>query len=81
MHILKWPQIQSQSIYFSKFSWGGMPPDPLALASYPCFRTMERIFRCPRYPYALLPGEHFAPQYSIISHFDPLDQNPERNPA
>ena len=29
MYILtpKFPQIQSQSIYFSKISWGGMPPD------------------------------------------------------
>ena len=25
---LKCPPIQSQSIYFSKFFWGGLPPDP-----------------------------------------------------
>ena len=29
---LKYPQIQSQSIYFSKFSWGGMPPDPPSIS-------------------------------------------------
>ena len=28
----KWPQKQSQSIQFLKFSWGSMPPDPLSLA-------------------------------------------------
>ena len=29
---LKYPQIQSRSIYFSKFSWGGMPPDPPSMS-------------------------------------------------
>ena len=24
----RWPQIQYQSVHFSKFSWGGMTPDP-----------------------------------------------------
>ena len=30
--ILKCSQIQSQSIYFSKISWGGMPPDPPSIS-------------------------------------------------
>jgi len=34
---LKYPQIQSQGIYFSKFSCRGMSPDPLALACYTCW--------------------------------------------
>ena len=29
---LKCSQIQSQSIYFSKFSWGGMPLDPPSIS-------------------------------------------------
>ena len=31
------------SIYFSKFSWGGMPPDPLALACYTCLIVLHTI--------------------------------------
>ena len=27
----KWPQKQSQSIYFLEISWGSMPPDPPSL--------------------------------------------------
>ena len=34
---LKCHQIQYFGIYFSKFSWGGMPPDPLALACFACW--------------------------------------------
>ena len=33
---LKWPQIQSQSIYFSKIFWGACHHTPLALTCYAC---------------------------------------------
>ena len=52
---LKCPQIQSQSIYFSKFSWGGMPPDPPS--SILCMLIVLRtIPGSPSLSYALLSG-------------------------
>ena len=42
----------SDSISEHLFFWGGMPPDPPSISMLR--RTMERIYRCPRYPYALL---------------------------
>ena len=54
---LKCSQIQSQSIYFSTFSWGGMPPDPpnismLCMLIVLC--TMKRILGFPSLSYTLL---------------------------
>ena len=34
---MKDPEIPSQRTYFSKFSWGGMPPDPPSISMlYAC---------------------------------------------
>jgi len=48
----------------------------------PLIREHIIIPGSPSLPYVLLPGGsyHFALQYSITSHFDPLGQNSERNP-
>ena len=50
--ILKWPQIQSQSKYFSKFPWDGMPPDPPSI-TMPSHNGIEHIPRSPNFPYTL----------------------------
>ena len=83
VHILtlKCPQIQSQSIHFSKFSWGGMPPDPPSISML-C--TMEH-YSClpPSSSYALLSGIQYniaPPSNTLHLISTPLDQNPERNP-
>ena len=46
---LKWPQIQSQSIYFSKSFWGDMSPHTpsINMLRMLIVHTMEHIYRCP----------------------------------
>ena len=42
---LKCSQIQSQSIYFSKFSWGGMPPDPPSISMLRMLIVLRTIMK------------------------------------
>ena len=56
---LKLPQIQSQSIYFSKISWGDMPPNPLSI-------SMLRMLICTMQCIPVSPSFHMLSKGIIL---------------